>query len=132
MLLLALLHATNRLANRPLRIDKIRADDEEPGLRDYEVSFLRLIDKVTNGTSLKINETGTALKLKPGMIVGGPLEGLTHDCPTSRSIGYFVEGLLWLAPFSKKPFDITFTGVTNDNIDNSVDILRTGKSCFPL
>ena len=27
-------------------------------MSDFEVSFLRLVDKITNGTALKINETG--------------------------------------------------------------------------
>ena len=46
------------VAGRPIRIDDIRADDENPGLRDYEASLLRLIEKVTNGCIIEINETG--------------------------------------------------------------------------
>jgi RNA 3'-terminal phosphate cyclase-like protein len=108
-----------------VRIENIRAlDDEEPGMRDYEISFLRLVDKVTNGSTIRINETGTAVKYKPGVIVGGPIGGLTHECPPSRGIGYFLEGMLWLAPFSKAPFDLTLKGVTNNNVDASVDLLR--------
>jgi RNA 3'-terminal phosphate cyclase-like protein len=46
-------------ARRALRsIDDIRLDDAAPGLRDYEASLLRLLEKVTNGTVVEINETG--------------------------------------------------------------------------
>eukprot|EP00823_Brevimastigomonas_motovehiculus_P005251 TRINITY_DN377_c1_g1_i1.p1 TRINITY_DN377_c1_g1~~TRINITY_DN377_c1_g1_i1.p1 ORF type:complete len:327 (-),score=61.02 TRINITY_DN377_c1_g1_i1:163-1143(-) len=102
--------------------------DTNPGLRDYEVSLLRLIDKITNGTIIQINETGTCVNMKPGLIMGG--DRFTHDCPNSRSVGYYIEALLMLAPFAKKPLSITLKGITNDDLDNSVDILRTVS--FPL
>lgn len=41
--------ACSTLSGRPLLITQIRADDEEPGLRDFEGSFLRLIESLTNG-----------------------------------------------------------------------------------
>lgn len=40
------------IAGRPLSIEDIRADDEEPGVRDFEVNFLRLVDKITNGAEV--------------------------------------------------------------------------------
>ena len=83
--------ASNARDGRAVRIDDIRADEAEVGLRDFEASFLRLIEKVVNGCEIVINETGTALRYRPGIIVGG--ERLTHDCGTSRAIGYFVEPL---------------------------------------
>lgn len=46
------------LSGKPIRIDQIRADDESPGLRDYEASLLRLLEKVTDGCVIEINETG--------------------------------------------------------------------------
>ena len=46
------------LSGRTIRIDDIRARDEYPGLRDYEASLLRLVEKVTNGCIVEINETG--------------------------------------------------------------------------
>lgn len=39
-------------------MDDIRVDDAAPGLRDYEASLLRLLEKVSNGTVVEINETG--------------------------------------------------------------------------
>lgn len=147
------------LAGKSIRIDDIRAQDEQPGLRDFEASFLRLLEKVTNGCTVEINETGTtarprlgwrpqwgcrraclysrrhgppapawgasahagcnvitsfdttffnpapcstgtSLRYRPGVITGGSL--LQHDCPTTRSIGYFLEPLVVLALYGKK------------------------------
>jgi RNA 3'-terminal phosphate cyclase-like protein len=113
------------LSGKPIRIDEIRSLDERPGIRDFEASFLRLLEKVTNGCSIQINNTGTSLKYKPGLMIGGHILGLTHACPNSRSIGYFVEPLLKLSLFSKKALVITLTGITNDELDPSVDIIRT-------
>ncbi|KAI8846487.1 RNA 3'-terminal phosphate cyclase/enolpyruvate transferase [Chytridium lagenaria] len=80
------------LSCKPVRIDKIRSDDEEnPGLADYEISFLRLLEKMTNGSSVEINYTGTSILFRPGVIYGGKVE---HDCPTSRGIGYFLEPMV--------------------------------------
>ena len=111
------------LTGRPVRIDGIRSDEAEVGLRDFEASFLRLVEKVVNGCEVVINETGTALRYKPGIIVGG--EGLVHDCGTSRAVGYFVQPLLVLAPFAKRALRVTLKGVTNGSDDVSVDVLRT-------
>ncbi|KAH7889427.1 18S rRNA biogenesis protein, partial [Phlebopus sp. FC_14] len=110
------------LSGKAVRVDKIRSEDKNPGLRDYEVSLLRLLEKTTNGTVIEISVTGTAILLKPGIISGGPV---THDCPLSRSIGYFLEPLVMLAPFSKKPFQLTLRGITTDDKDLSVDLIRT-------
>ncbi|KAF8844489.1 18S rRNA biogenesis protein [Paxillus ammoniavirescens] len=110
------------LSGKPVRIDKIRSEDKNPGLRDYEVSLLRLLEKATNGTSIEISVTGTTILLIPGIISGGPV---SHDCPLSRSVGYFLEPLIMLAPFSKKPFQLTLRGITTDDNDLSVDLIRT-------
>jgi ferredoxin len=40
-------------------IDEIRSGDAAPGLRPHEVSLLRLLDKISDGTKIEINETGT-------------------------------------------------------------------------
>ncbi|KAM6033769.1 RNA 3'-terminal phosphate cyclase-like protein [Chlamydotis macqueenii] len=115
------------LSGRPLKIRKIRAKEEDPGLRDFEASFIRLIDKVTNGSRIEINQTGTTLYYQPGLLYGGSLE---HDCSPSRSIGYYLESLLCLAPFMKHPLKIVLRGVTNDQVDPSVDVLKA--TALPL
>lgn len=97
------------------------------GLQDYEASYLRLIDRITDGTVIEINETGTTLKFKPGLILGG---NISHDCGTKRSIGWFIEGILPLIIFGKENFHGHFTGITNDGVDLSVDTLK--QATLPL
>eukprot|EP01133_Synstelium_polycarpum_P018950 gene18950-22677_t len=92
----------------------LKDDEERPGIADYEASFLRLLDKITNGCRIEINVTGTTVTYHPGIIIGGKC---THDCGATRAIGYFVEALIPLAPFAKTPLDIQFTGITNNDLD---------------
>jgi len=53
------------------------------------------------------------------MLCGGDVE---HSCNLQRSIGYYLEVLLCLAPFTKQKLHATLTGVTSDQIDPSVSI----------
>ncbi|BBN19949.1 RNA 3'-terminal phosphate cyclase-like protein [Marchantia polymorpha subsp. ruderalis] len=111
------------LSGSTLRVDDIRARDAAPGLRDHEASLLRLLEKISHGSSVEINETGTKLKYKPGILVGG--RNLVHDCGCSRSIGYFLEPLLILGLFGKTSLTISLKGITNDVTDPSVDAFRS-------
>ncbi|ODQ68013.1 18S rRNA biogenesis protein [Nadsonia fulvescens var. elongata DSM 6958] len=115
------------LSGKAVKITQIRSEDTEPGLRDYEVSFLRLMESITNGSVIEISYTGTTILYKPGLIVGGTF---THNCPLSRSVGYYIEPVLLMAPFGKKATDITFKGITSGEKDLGVDIIRT--SIFPV
>ncbi|KAL6075863.1 18S rRNA biogenesis protein RCL1 [Balamuthia mandrillaris] len=110
------------LSGKTVKIKEIRAADENPGLRDYEVSFLKLIENITNGSLIKINVTGTSVTFKPGVLVGGEV---SHDCGRERAIGYFLEPLVFLAPFGKKALFARLSGITNDELDLSVDTFRT-------
>jgi RNA 3'-terminal phosphate cyclase-like protein len=60
-------------------VDDIRVDDAAPGLRDYEASLLRLLEKVTNGTVVEINETG-ALRVTVAHACGA----VAHACVRRR------------------------------------------------
>ncbi|KAL3911023.1 MAG: hypothetical protein SGILL_007449, partial [Bacillariaceae sp.] len=118
------------LSHKQLLIRNIRADDlQNPGLKDYEASFLRLIDNITNGSKIEINATGTQLRFHPGTMLGGEL---SHQCPDSRSIGWFLEGVLPLAPFGKEALEITFSGITDGccQVDPSPDYWN--RSALPL
>lgn len=110
------------LSSRPVRIDKIRPDDEEPGIRDFEAGFLRLLEKLTNGSTVEINYTGTSVYYRPGIVFGG---AVMHDCGLSRSIGYFFEWIVLLAPFAKQEIALTLRGITTGMGDMGVDTLRT-------
>lgn len=110
------------LTGKSIKISDIRSDAETPGLEECEVSFLRLMEKLTNGTSIRINDTGTIIELKPGVLEGGRV---SHSCPPSRAVSYFLEPLLFLSPFMKNNVQATLTGTTNSMEDISVDAIRT-------
>lgn len=110
------------LSRRPIRIDKIRPQADSPGLAPFEISFLRLLEKITEGTRVEISYTGTSLLFHPGTISGGVF---THTCPVERGVGWFLEPLLGIACFGKKAFTLTLRGITTDGRDASVDTLRT-------
>lgn len=109
------------ISQTPIKIHSIRLNEENPGLWEHEASLLRLIEKITTGTTVSINHTGTSVTFIPGSIHGGVLE---HQC-SGRSIGYFIEFLITIGGFGKKDLKATLMGITNDNVDPSVDLLRT-------
>lgn len=110
------------LSRRPIRIDGIRPDEDQPGLLPFEVSFLRLLEKMTEGTRVEISYTGTSFLFHPGTLAGGTF---IHQCSNERSVGWYLEPLLGLAPFGKKDLVLTLRGITTDGRDASVDTIRT-------
>lgn len=115
------------VSGKTLKIRNIRSKEEHPGMKEFEASFIRLMDKITNGTKIVISTTGTSLLYQPGLLIGGTIE---HECNVQRSVGYYLEALLCLAPFTKNPLRVTLTGVTNNQIDPSVDLIKL--SSFPV
>ena len=71
---------------------------------------------------VEIDVTGTRMRYKPGVVVGGG--GLRHECGNGRALGYYLEVLVVLGLFGKRPLSITLTGVTNDDADASVDTFK--------
>ncbi|XP_019752901.1 RNA 3'-terminal phosphate cyclase-like protein isoform X2 [Hippocampus comes] len=69
-----------------------------------------------------IEKMGAVLFYQPGLLYGGSIE---HDCNLQRSIGYYLEALLMLAPFMKNPLKATLRGITNDPTDPTVDRLKS-------
>lgn len=109
------------LSGKSVRISKIRHRDENPGLQESELCFLKLLDKMTNGSKTIINETGTTILYHPGLLTGGNFD---HECHKERAVGYYLEPLMCIAPFAKKPLKAVLRGVTNDQYDASVDHIR--------
>lgn len=72
---------------------------------------------------------GTSLLYQPGLLVGGKLD---HDCSLQRGIGYYLEALICLAPFTKTPLRAVLRGVTNDQTDPSVSCYRVWEKLFLL
>jgi RNA 3'-terminal phosphate cyclase-like protein len=111
------------LSGKLVKITQIRTvSDKAVGLQDFEASFLRLLHAVTDGSEIEINETGTSLTYKPGKLVGGTV---SHVCPPSRAVTYWLEPLLLLGPFMEEPLHVTLQGVTNHPDDITVDTFRT-------
>lgn len=50
---------------------------------------------------------------------------MIHNCDLGRSIGWYLEPLLVVAPFGKKELNLTLRGLTTDGRDASVDTIRT-------
>ena len=108
---------------------------------ESEANLIRLLDKLTNGSRIEVNETGnhtcihiyvcvyiyimlyiigTSLYYNPGLLQGGKIE---HDCNKQRGIGYYLEVVIMLAPFAKMSVNITLKGVTIAPDDPSVSII---------
>ena len=113
------------LSHRQVIIKNIRSSEQNPGLTDFEMNLLKLLEKVTNGCQVNINKTGTRLIFRPGMIdcnEGMPIE---HDCHLSRNITYYLEVAVPIALFGKTTLNMTLTGNTDDNIDQSIDSFKS-------
>ena len=125
------------LTGRTVHISQIRSSSPtNPGLAPHEISFLRLLDSVTNGSQIEISYTGTIVVYKPGLITGGGNGGgkvIQHELPTgcgTRGVSYFLIPLCLLAPFAKTAIKVLFTGqgvITSSTPsgDLSVDSVRT-------
>lgn len=107
------------LTGRPIRISQIRPSSlTNPGLAPHEISLLRLLEAVTNGSAIEISYTGTILEYRPGLITGSaPGSGasggvIRHEISANcaRGVSYFLIPLCLLAPFSKAPVNVLFTG----------------------
>ena len=127
------------LTGRAVSISQIRPSSlTHTGLAAHEVSFLRLLEAVTNGSQIVIGYTGAKLLYRPGLITGSaPGSGasagvIRHELPAecTRGISYFLIPLCLLAPFSKAPINVLFTGpgvITSatPSGDISADSVRT-------
>lgn len=107
------------LTGRPIHVSQIRPSSHtNPGIAPHEISLLRLLEAVTNGSHIEISYTGTTLLYQPGLITGsapgtGASKGvIKHELPATctRGVSYFLIALCLLAPFSKAPVNVLFTG----------------------
>lgn len=128
------------LTGRPVHISKIRSSSPtHPGLAPHEISFLRLLEAVTNGSTMQISYTGTTMTYHPGLITGtiagfGASDDdlIEHTIPANntRGVTYFLLPLCLLAPFSKAHMNVRLSGpgvitAATQTGDISVDSFRT-------
>jgi RNA 3'-terminal phosphate cyclase-like protein len=52
------------------------------------------------------------------------------DCGLEGSVTYFIEPIFILGLFSKDSLELTLKGITNDNIDVTIDCIRNGMVPF--
>lgn len=118
------------LSARPVHISEIRSQSPyQVGVTDYEVSFVRLLDKLSNGSKFKISETGTEVSLIPGTLAGGTI---THVCHQSRPLSYYLEPVLLLAPFCKKPLRLGLQGRIQNDGEGYNSIYKLKHAAFPI
>ena len=86
--------AYSLLLNKPIEICNIREDSITPGLTEYEISFLKLINAITNGTKFEINKTGTTVRFTPGTITNNYGDEFTFETDPSRAVTHYAEGLI--------------------------------------
>ncbi|KAK1757673.1 RNA 3'-terminal phosphate cyclase/enolpyruvate transferase [Echria macrotheca] len=128
------------LTGRPIHISKIRSTSAtNPGLAPHEISFLRLLEAVTNGSLIDVSYSGTTITYQPGLITGTVAGAgsagdiIEHSLPANntRGVTYFLLPLALLAPFSKAHMNVRFSGpgvitaATHFAGDVSVDTFRT-------
>ena len=109
------------LSTRQVIIKNIRSDHINPGLTDYEVNLLQLIEKVTNGCQVNISKTSIKLIFKPGIIDCNEGLLIEHSCNLGRNISYYLEVICILAVFGKTELNLHLEGNTDDLLDQSVD-----------
>ena len=112
------------ILNRPIKLSNIRPDSTNPGMTQYEISFLKLVSEISNGTKININQTGTGFTLIPGTITNNYGDELVFECDKSRCITYYAEGLIPICLYGKESLHIKLKGITNNLIDNSVDSFK--------
>lgn len=110
------------LSGKKLKISEIRSKSDYPGLNNAEVKYLQLIGRITAGSVIDINESGTIFEFTPGVIVNNPGHGsIVFDCGNERSIGFYLEGILPLVVFGKNKLNLTLRGSSHLETDNGVD-----------
>lgn len=70
------------ISGKAIRVTEIRKETD--GLQEFEVNLIRLIDKLTNGSQIKLAKSGKELEFIPGILQGGKIE---HQCCVEKSIG---------------------------------------------
>jgi RNA 3'-terminal phosphate cyclase-like protein len=73
------------ISGKAIKITDIRKG-QESGIQEFEISLIRLIDKLTNGTKIRLSPSGNEIEFTPGILNGGKID---HSCCVDKSIGKF-------------------------------------------
>jgi len=109
-------------------VNNIRSEDLDPGLVAYEMNLLKLVEQISNGCIIDINVSGTQVRFTPGVITNNNGDEVLMDNSAmetqDRCLTYYLEFLLPVVLFGKLDFYGEFHGITNDDIDMSVDTFK--------
>ena len=94
-------------------------------MKDYELSLLKLVEKLTNGSVVNINKSGTRLIFRLGIIDCNDGLAVEHDCHLDRNITYYLEVVVPLAVFGKTIMNLTFKGNTDDNLSYTIASVKS-------
>lgn len=121
------------LAERPLTIKQLNHDLETPGIQDYQVKAVKMLQQMTNGTKLEVSKDGLDIRFFPGLVTNNNGRLLVFHCGEERSIGYFLEMAMIVSLFGKHTLEMQLTGITNDSLDVSPDcLLSSGVSLWSV
>jgi len=81
------------LSSTPILIEDIRADETWPGLRNHEISLLRLFETVCDDCHVEINETGIFFNFIFLFIFQSGLVAVTQLPPPSEDCLFILFGL---------------------------------------
>ena len=112
----------------------ITIENSEP-FEDYELTFLDLVGCISKGSKIYLSNNNQTLHFKPGVIEIDQNVDHHFQCQKTRSIVYYLEPLILLGLYSKQSIKITFEGITNDSVDNSIDVVKDAllpvlKACY--
>jgi RNA 3'-phosphate cyclase len=105
----------------PVRVTKIRAGREEPGLKRQHLSALRVLGSVFDGTLEGAHEGSTEVKFVPGR---PKLLSLSTDMGTAASITLVLQAVIPAVALSGSALTLSLTGGTDVPWSPTFDYFR--------
>lgn len=99
--------------------------------QSFELNFLEFLQLITKGSKVFVINKNRQIDFKPGSIEQDHYDYIPEfDCQQTRSISYYLEPIFILGLFCRDHLSVTLKGITNDNIDFSVDVLKNSLIPF--
>jgi len=126
------------ITNKPITFSLVgkrnnNSEQQQPPIPTEAISFLRLISQITTGSQFALSSDGDSLRFTPGLITAtgsivheyNPPASATSSNNDFRGLGYFVEPLLLILPFSRRATSVTLVGPSHSEHDLCPHTLRT-------
>jgi len=108
--LLRMAVAYSTIIGKPIRVYKIRAKREEPGLRPQHLAAVKAVGELCSATVEGLKIGSSEVVFHPGAIVGGRHR---FDIGTAGSIGLLLQCVAPVAAYAKKPTHLEVVGGTS-------------------